>query len=201
MGDGSALTRLRNGLLAAAAPPGSPAPTAQPLRVTPHQLRHTYATTLANAGMSLQALMALARARHRRDDAALRHPRLTHPARRLRRSDGQDAPPAHPHPSRPARSLPDKVDWLRSEMLKTRVAHGYCSRHLAADACPYANICETCDNYIPAPEFAPALTDQLADIQDPPEPTPSNAAGPAKPARHDRVVESPHGPPRPHSTR
>ena len=25
--------------------------------------------------------------------------------------------------------LPDKVGWLRSEMLKTRVAHGYCARH------------------------------------------------------------------------
>jgi hypothetical protein len=30
-------------------------------------------------------------------------------------------------------------------MLKTRVAHGYCSRQLAAEACPYANICEQCD--------------------------------------------------------
>ena len=30
-----------------------------PLRVVPHQLRHTYATELVNAGMSLQALMAL----------------------------------------------------------------------------------------------------------------------------------------------
>jgi hypothetical protein len=39
------------------------------------------------------------------------------------------------------------VQWLHAEMLKTRVAHGYCSRHLAADACPYANICEQCDNY------------------------------------------------------
>lgn len=29
------------------------------LVVTPHQLRHTWATELANAGMSLQALMAL----------------------------------------------------------------------------------------------------------------------------------------------
>ena len=37
---------------------------------------------------------------------------------------------------RPA--IPNRVTWLRSEMLKTRVAHGYCSRHLAAEACPYA---------------------------------------------------------------
>ena len=50
-------------------------------------------------------------------------------------------------------------------MLKTRVAHGYCSRHLTAGACPYANICEHCDNYVPAPEFTPALQDQLADVQ------------------------------------
>jgi hypothetical protein len=59
---------------------------------------------------------------------------------------------------------PDRVEWLRSEMLKTRVAHGYCSRDLVADACPYANICEQCDNYVAATEFQPALEAQLADI-------------------------------------
>jgi hypothetical protein len=34
------------------------------------------------------------------------------------------------------------VQWLRAEMLKTRVAHGYCARSLVAEACSYANICE-----------------------------------------------------------
>ncbi len=52
-------TRLRNGLLAAADAAGLRAPDGGVLRVTPHQLRHTWATELANAGMSLQALMAL----------------------------------------------------------------------------------------------------------------------------------------------
>jgi len=61
--------------------------------------------------------------------------------------------------------LPDKVSWLHSEMLKTRVGHGYCARHPAAGACPYANICETCDSYITAPEFRGALTNQLTDVQ------------------------------------
>jgi hypothetical protein len=61
--------------------------------------------------------------------------------------------------------IPDKVSWLNSEMLKTRVAHGYCSRHEAAGPCPYANICETCDNYVTGPEFADALHDQLTDVQ------------------------------------
>ncbi|MQA14936.1 MAG: transposase [Pseudonocardiaceae bacterium] len=48
-------------------------------------------------------------------------------------------------------------------MLKTRIAHGYCSRHLAADACPYANICEQCDNFTTNTEFLPQLEAQLAD--------------------------------------
>src|SRR5947209_14646956 len=42
---------------------------------------------------------------------------------------------------RPA--VPAKVEWIASEFLKTRLTGGYCSRHLAADACPYANVCET----------------------------------------------------------
>ena len=49
-------------------------------------------------------------------------------------------------------------------MLKTRVAHGYCSRQLAAEACPYANICEQCDNFVTTTEFIPALQAQLADV-------------------------------------
>ena len=52
-------TRLRNGLLTAAEATGLRAPGGGVLVVTPHQLRHTWATELANAGMSLQALMAL----------------------------------------------------------------------------------------------------------------------------------------------
>lgn len=53
--------------------------------------------------------------------------------------------------------VPDAVSWLGSEMLKTRVAQGYCSRHHSAGACPYANICETCDNFVTGPEFRGAL--------------------------------------------
>ena len=60
--------------------------------------------------------------------------------------------------------IPDRVEWLTSEMLKTRVAHGYCSRTPAAGACPYANICEQCDNYVPAPDAAPTLQAQLDDV-------------------------------------
>jgi hypothetical protein len=60
--------------------------------------------------------------------------------------------------------IPGRVEWLRGEMLKTRVAQGYRSRQLAAEACPYANICEQCDNYVTGPEFITQLQAQLADI-------------------------------------
>ena len=40
-------------------------------------------------------------------------------------------------------------------MLKTRVAHGHCSRNVAAEACVYANIC---DNFATTAELAPANT-------------------------------------------
>jgi len=97
------------------------------MTITPHQLGHTYATSLANAGMSLQALMALL-GRHPRDDPALRH--LASPTLRdaYDRAIGKMRRHLTLTPvGRPI--VPDKVSWLADEMLKTRVARGYCSRH------------------------------------------------------------------------
>ena len=51
--------RIRTGLRAAAAAAGLTGVDGRPPDVTPHRLRHTYATELVNAGMSLQALMAV----------------------------------------------------------------------------------------------------------------------------------------------
>ena len=76
--------------------------------------------------------------------------------------------------------IPDKITWLNSEMLKTRVAHGYCSRHEAAGACPYANICETCDNFTTGPEFA-TRSRTSSPTSRTCKPTPKPAAGTAKP--------------------
>jgi site-specific recombinase XerD len=157
-------TRLRNGLLAAVAAAGLHDQAGQPLPVTPHQLRHTYATTLANAGMSLQALMALLG--HVTPEMTIRYATLASPTLRGAYDEAMGkmrrqltlTPVGRP-------IVPDKISWLASEMLKTRVAHGYCSRHESQGPCPYANICETCDNYTPAAEFEPALTDQLADVR------------------------------------
>jgi hypothetical protein len=113
--------------------------------------------------MSLQALMALLG--HVTAEMTLRYATLASPA--LRTAYDEAIGKARPRlplivNDRPA--LPSKAEWLRGEMLKTRVAHGYCSRHLAADACPYANICEQCDNFVTTTEFIPELQAQLADI-------------------------------------
>jgi integrase len=162
----------------------------QPLRVTPHQFRHTYGTSLVNAGMSLQALMALMG--HVSAEMTLRYASLASPTVRA----AYEAAMTKVH-ARQALfvvatgrgTAPDRVEWLRSEMLKTRVAHGYCSRDLVADACPYANICEQCDNYVAAPEFQPALEAQLADIHELRDD--AQARGwESETARHERVIAS-----------
>ena len=85
--------------------------------------------------------------------------------------------------------VPPKVEWIASEFLKTRVATGFCSRHLAAEACPYANVCETCDNFVPAPEFVPALRSQLADIHEL-QADAERRRWTGEVERHGRVIES-----------
>ena len=54
-------------------------------------------------------------------------------------------------------AIPYRIDWLRSEMLKTRAAHRYWSRDLVAEACPYPHICKQCENFLTTPEFGPTL--------------------------------------------
>jgi hypothetical protein len=88
---------------------------------------------------------------------------------------------------RPA--APDRVEWLAAEMLKTRVAHGFCSRDLAAEACPYANICETCPSFVTTAEFAPAIEAQLADIHQLRDDAEARGWR-SETARHQRVITS-----------
>ena len=184
-------TRLRNGLLAAVAVADLRAPGGQPMTITPHQLRHTYATTLANAGMSLQALMALLG--HVTPEMTIRYATLASPTLRNAYDQAMGTMRRQLTLTPVGRPIvPDKVAWLASEMLKTRVAHGYCSRHESQGACTYANICETCDNYTTAAEFAPALADQLADIQA--LQTDADQRGWTSEAqRHDRVAQALQG--------
>ncbi len=159
--------RFRQGLRDAVTAAGLTGPDHTPLRVTPHQLRHTFGTTLINNGMSLPGLMALLG--HATPDMTLRYAQLANPTIRAAYQDaiaktplGRALPIAAIN-RRP--TIPDRVTWLHQEMLKTRLAHGLCTRDPAAGPCPYANICEQCDNFQPAPEFADTIASQLDDIR------------------------------------
>ncbi|MHB8290657.1 MAG: tyrosine-type recombinase/integrase [Acidimicrobiales bacterium] len=181
--------RLARGLDDAAATAGLHASDGKPLHVTIHQLRHTYGTSLVNAGISLPALMALMG--HVTPEMTLRYAKLSSPTVRsayetaMTKVRGRRPlliPPAS------GTSVPSRIDWLRAEMLKTRVAHGYCSREPVAGPCPYANICEQCDNFTTTAEFTPALADQLDDLKALRED--AEARGwESEAARHGRVVE------------
>jgi site-specific recombinase XerD len=170
--------RLRRGLAGAT------------LNITPHQLRHTYGTALANGGMSLQALMALLG--HVSAEMTLRYASLASPT--VRAAYDQAMNKARSRLTLPIAPVgqaivPDRVQWLRGEMLKTRVAHGYCSRNLVAEACSYANICEQCDNFTTGVEFVPALQSQLADVTALREDAESRNWN-TEVARHARVINS-----------
>lgn len=157
--------RLRQGLTDAANAAGLQGHDGQVLHVTPHQLRHTYGTSLLNGGMSLQALMSLLG--HVTAEMTLRYASLASPT--VRAAYDQAMNKARSRLTLPIAPVgkaivPDRVQWLRAEMLKTRVAHGYCSRNLVAEACSYANICEQCDNFTTSVEFIPALQAQLNEV-------------------------------------
>lgn len=181
-------TRLRNGLLAAVEACGLRGAGGAPLVVTPHQLRHTWATELANAGMSLQALMALLG--HVTPQMTLRYATLASPTLRDAYDQAMGKMRRRFTLTRVGKPIvPDAVTWLGSEMLKTRVAHGYCSRHESAGACPYANICETCDNFVTGPEFRGALEAQRTDIEAL-EADAHDRGWPDEAARHHRVADA-----------
>lgn len=159
--------RLSKGLDQAAAAASLTAPAGGPLHVTPHQLRHTHGTELVNAGISLPALMALLG--HVTPEMTLRYAKFASPTIRAAYDDAMakinHRRPLFTIPAGSTRAVPSKIDWLHTEMLKTRVAHGFCSRDPIAGACPYANICEQCDNFVPDPNQADVLAEQLDDIE------------------------------------
>jgi site-specific recombinase XerD len=182
--------RLRKGLADAAAAAGLRGRDGATLNITPHQLRHTYGTALVNGGMSLQALMALLG--HVSAEMTLRYASLASPT--VRAAYDQAMSKARSRLTLPIAPVgqaivPDRVQWLRGEMLKTRVAHGYCSRNLVAEACSYANICEQCDNFTTSVEFVPALQAQLADVTTLREDAEARGWN-TEVARHARVIDS-----------
>jgi integrase len=142
--------------------------------VTSHQLRHTYATALVNAGVSLQALMALLG--HASAEMSLRYGRLFDTTVRTEYERALDlakeqarkqVPAGTPAPSGrvqlPLADITGGTDWKQAPLLKSRMAGGFCLRAPAQGACSYANICEHCPSYRSDPSSLPILAAQRVD--------------------------------------
>jgi integrase len=113
--------------------------------VTPHQLRHTFATAMVNAGVSLQALMALLG--HVSAEMSLRYGRLFDQTVRAEYERALDLAKTRigPLPNGKVRiPIASNDDWRDAPAIKSRLAGGYCLRAPAQGSCPYANICEHC---------------------------------------------------------
>jgi len=139
-------------------------------QVTPHQLRHTFATALVNSGVSLQALMAMLG--HVSAEMSLRYGRLFDTTvraeyeRALTQAKAQLGAMPAPNTSAGRTHLPllgDGADWREAPAVKARLAGGYCVRAPAQGSCPYANICEHCPNFRTDATFLPILAAQRAD--------------------------------------
>lgn len=136
--------------------------------VTPHQLRHTYATALVNAGVSLQSLMALLG--HSSAAMSLRYAKLFDATVRTEYERALDLAKAHigALPARQQLPLTDvtgATDWKETPTFKARLAGGFCMRAPAQGSCPYANICEYCPSFRTDATYLPVLAAQRVDAE------------------------------------
>ncbi len=134
--------------------------------VTPHQLRHTFATAMVNAGVSLQALMALLG--HVSAEMSLRYGRLFDTTVRAEYERALDLAKARMGPLPAGRARIPVIgdeDWREAPAIKARLAGGYCLRAPAQGSCPYANICEHCPNFRTDAASVSVLSAQRVDAE------------------------------------
>jgi integrase len=155
--------------------------------ITPHQLRHTYATALVNAGVSLQVLMQLLG--HSTAEMSLRYGRLFDATVRADYERALVLAKERLGPVLPPTPTVEAIgDWHELPVIKARLAGGYCLRTTAQGACPYANICEHCPNFRSERTFWPILATQRADTEALAADAEARGWG-DEAARHHRLIE------------
>ncbi|MDA8316977.1 MAG: tyrosine-type recombinase/integrase [Actinomycetota bacterium] len=153
----------------------------------PHQLRHTYATALVNAGCSLQALMALLG--HVSAEMSLRYGRLFDQTVRENYERALAQAKTTLGPVLPeATPIHLETDWRKAPLIKARLAGGYCLRTAAQGPCAYANICEHCPNFRSEKTLLPVLQLQRVDAEALVADAEERGWGPEA-ARHRRLIE------------
>ena len=143
-------------------------------KATPHALRHTFATGLVNAGVSLQALMQLLG--HVSAAMSLRYGRLfdTTVREEYERALTQTKALLAALPSTivgpvgvgtplPLVQVTGGADWKDTATIKSRLSGGFCMRAPAQGSCAYANICEHCPNFRTDAGYLAVLGAQRAD--------------------------------------
>jgi len=132
--------------------------------VVPHQLRHTFATALVNAGCSLQSLMAMLG--HVSAEMSLRYGRLFDATVRADYEKALTLAKDRLGPVLPERTpVALNTDWREAPLIKARLSGGYCVRTLAQGTCTYTNICEHCPNFRSDATFLPVLLTQRVDTE------------------------------------
>ena len=132
--------------------------------VTPHQLRHTYATALINSGISLQALMALLG--HSSAAMSLRYARLFDATVRADYERALTLAKQRLGPVLPeAPTAEAQANWRELPLIKSRLAGGYCLRTAAQGVCAYTNVCEHCPNFRSEPAMLAVLSAQRVDAK------------------------------------
>jgi site-specific recombinase XerD len=160
--------------------------------VVPHQLRHTYATALVNAGCSLQALMALLG--HVSAEMSLRYGRLFDATvrdeyqRALTQAKAQLGPVLPGERTQLPLTAVTGGNWRDAPLIKARLAGGYCLRTAAQGSCAYANICEHCPNFRSEASFLPVLQLQRVDAEALAADAQARGWG-EEAARHRRLIE------------
>jgi integrase len=153
----------------------------------PHQLRHTYATALVNAGVSLQSLMILLG--HQSAEMSLRYGRLFDATVRTEYERALTLAKERLGPVLPeATQVELHTDWRQAPAIKARLAGGYCLRSVAQGSCAYANICEHCPNLRSDSSFLAVLGAQRTDAEALAADAEARGWG-DEAARHRRLVE------------
>ncbi|WP_164886132.1 tyrosine-type recombinase/integrase, partial [Mycolicibacterium brumae] len=126
----------------------------RPVRVTPHQFRHTYATRLINNDVSQEVVRRLLD--HTSHTMTARYARLADTTiraqwERARKIDIHGQPV-----DTSGDGLLGDAEWMNHNLARAKMTlpNGYCGLPLQK-SCPHANACLTCPVFITTPEFLP----------------------------------------------
>jgi integrase len=132
----------------------------RPVRVTPHQWRHTYATRLVNADVPLEIVRRLLdhTSSEMTDHYARMHDRTVRDHWEKARKVNIDGEPIAYDPTSP---LADAA-WLKDRLARAKIAlpNGYCTLPLQK-RCEIANACLTCPMFATTAAFLPQHHEQL----------------------------------------